>query len=330
MTLTEMTPTEFSIPGGATLLPQWGVIRAVGDDAASFLHNQLSNDVVKQTAQQARLAAYCTAQGRMLASFVVVKPTADEVWLACSADLLQATLKRLSMFVLRAKARLTDASGELAVVGLAGPSVRAWLGDVVNDTPWSVVALEGAADRAQVVRLPDAAGTPRWLWLGPAAQADALLAALPAIDESLWRWLEVRAGVAPVVAATSGQFVPQMLNYELVGGVDFRKGCYPGQEIVARSQYLGKLKRRGFLVDGPATLQAGQDVFWSGDDAQPAGVVALAAPHPGGGASALVELKLMASQGGSLHLGAPQGPALTLRPLPYALPHEVETGSGAA
>ena len=123
-------------------------------------------------------------------------------------------------------------------------------------------------------------------------------------------------------AATSGQFVPQMLNYELVGGVDFKKGCYPGQEIVARSQYLGKLKRRSFLVHAEVALQSGQEVYWSGDEAQPAGMVALACAHPEAGFDAIVELKSAVLGSGSLHLGAPRGPLLQPRPLPYALPAE--------
>lgn len=296
----------------------WGVIRAQGEDAAKFLHGQLSNDFEKLPSGQARLAAYCTAQGRMLASVVGGKHAADEVWLACSADVLPATLKRLSMFVLRAKARLSDASTELAVLGWVGDSARARLGDAFPAAAWQKCTVEAA----EVIRLPDAAGQARLLWIGPAASTPDLLQGLPALPEAHWQWLEVMSGVARVNAATSGQFVPQMLNYELVGGVDFKKGCYPGQEIVARSQYLGKLKRRSFLVHGEVPLQSGQEVYWSGDEAQPAGMVALASAHPEAGFDAIVELKSAVLSSGSLHLGAPRGPLLQPQPLPYALPAE--------
>lgn len=320
MIMSGMNASAYSGPGGATLLPHLGLIRAEGEDAATFLHGQLSNDVQKLGLQQARLAAFCTAQGRMLASFVLFKRSPTELWLGCSADLLPPTLKRLSMFVLRAKAKLSDASGALVAVGLAGDAAAAWLG---TEAPAQTWAKADRADGASVVRLPDAAGTARWLWIGPTDAATALQATVPALDASVWSWLEVQSGVAPIVAATSGQFVPQMLNYELVGGVDFKKGCYPGQEVVARSQYLGKLKRRGFLLQSTdAAPQPGQEVFWSNDPGQPAGVIAFASAAPAGGWSAIAELKLATTAGGSLHLGSADGPALGLQPLPYALPHE--------
>jgi folate-binding protein YgfZ len=313
----DRTPSPEAATGGACRLPQWGVIRAVGADAAAFLHGQLSNDVKGLGLTQARLAAFCSAQGRMLASLLVSRPAAEEYWLVCSADLLPATLKRLSMFVLRAKAKLTDASTELTALGLAGSAAAAALGAEAPATPWA----KAARGDAQVIRLPDAEGQPRWLWLGPVAEADALLAQLPALDAARWQWLDVSSGIAPVVAATTGQFVPQMLNYELVGGVDFKKGCYPGQEVVARSQYLGKLKRRAFLLAGDAPAQPGQEVFWSGDAGQPAGQVASAATDAAGQAWRLIaELKTAATESGSLHLGSADGPALQLLPLPYALP----------
>ncbi|MEX8495174.1 folate-binding protein YgfZ [Sphaerotilus sp.] len=309
---------------GACALPDWGVIRAIGTDAATFLHGQLSNDVSHLDLTHARLGAYCTPQGRMLASFIYARAGTDEYWLACSADVLAPTLKRLSMFVMRAKARLSDASPELTVLGLVGAPAAAWLGADAPAHAWDKLDQNGAV----VIRLPDSglgdAATDRWLWIGPAVQAQMVLAALPALDAAQWQRLEVRSGVVPVVAATSGQFVPQMLNYELVGGVDFKKGCYPGQEIVARSHYLGKLKRRAFLLSGEAAMAPAQEVFWSEDPAQPAGVVARTAID-GTRHLALVELKIAVTRSGGLHLGQPDGPALQMLPLPYALPHDAET-----
>jgi tRNA-modifying protein YgfZ len=322
-----MNSTHHIGPGGACRLPHWGVLRAEGEDSSTFVHAQLSNDVSKQPPNQARWAAYCSAQGRMLASFLVSKRSPSELWLACSADLLAPTLKRLSMFVLRAKTQLSDASSSLAVLGLAGANAQVWLaaqGETMElvaapeANTWSQAELHGGA----VIRLPAADGTLRWMWIGPSAKAETLLQALPALPLPVWQWLEVRSAVVQVVNAITNQLVPQMLNYELVGGVDFKKGCYPGQEVVARSHYLGKLKRRGFLLDSTEEIKAGQEVYWSGDAGQPAGVIALAAPHPGGGWSAMAELKLAVVGSGSLHLGGPEGAALTLVPLPYALPQD--------
>jgi tRNA-modifying protein YgfZ len=317
--------------GGACRLPFWGVMRASGADAVSFLHSQLSNDVSRLDTTHARLGAYCNAQGRMLASLLYAKRSAEEVWLLCSADLLPVTLKRLSMFVMRAKAKLSDASSDLCVLGLAGPAAQAWLGDGAPASAWD------KSDRgdAMLVRLPDATvpgrtvNLPRWLWIGPSAAADVVLQAVAPLPEADWQWLDVAAGIAPVVAATSGHFVPQMLNYELIGGVDFKKGCYPGQEVVARSQYLGKLKRRVFLLASDAPTQPAQEVFWSGDTDQPAGQVAWSASAPDGSHLTLAELKIGVIGSGSLHLGSGQGPELRLQPLPYALPHEAGGGSEA-
>ncbi len=308
--------TDASAADGALALAHTGVIRAAGADAAAFLHGQLTNDFTGLGLGDARLAAYCSPKGRMLAAFVGFKHAHDELWLACRREVLPATLKRLRMFVLRSKAALSEADN-VALLGLAGRSVAERLEGAAGLAVWKKLDLDGGA---HLVRLPDAAGRPRWLWAGPSVAADALRAALPALAPEAWDWLEVRSGVAPVLAATSEAFVPQMLNYELVGGVNFQKGCYPGQEVVARSQYRGTLKRRAVLLHAPVALEAGQELYWSGDAGQPSGLVALSAPAPGGGFDAIAELKLAALDGGSLHLGAADGPRLERLPLPYALP----------
>jgi folate-binding protein YgfZ len=299
---------------GALRLSDWGVIRAEGPDAASFLHGQLTQDVTHLDASHARLAGYCSAKGRLLATFIVWRPAPEQILLACSADLLPATLKRLSMFVLRAKCKLSDARGEIVLHGLAGASAQAWLGSDAPPDPWAL-RMKGSA---QIIRLPDADSTPRWIAAGPAEAPP-----LPEIDASLWGWLEVRSGVPRVTAATSEQFVPQMLNLELLGGVDFKKGCYPGQEVVARSQYRGTLKRRTYLLDSDEALSAGTEVFHSDDPSQPAGMVVLTASRPDGQHAALVELKIAAIEGGGLHAARSDGPRLSVQPLPYPLDAEV-------
>ena len=233
------SPTPASALHGATPLADWGLIRASGADAGSFLHGQLTQDFTHLDGAQARLAGFCTAKGRLLASFVGWRVDADSILLACSADLLPATLKRLSMFVMRAKCKLSDAGTTLQLQGLAGEAATRWLGDAAPAAVW------GRADMgaAQVIRLPDAivAGEPvaRYLWAAPADLPAPALHDLPALAPAAWARLEVLSGVPRIVAATSEQFVPQMVNLELLDGVNFQKGCYPGQEIVARSQYRG-------------------------------------------------------------------------------------------
>jgi tRNA-modifying protein YgfZ len=303
---------------GVAPLSALGVIRARGDDAASFLHGQLTQDVVLLPDGQARLAGYCSAKGRLLASFVLLRLSAAEVWLVCPKELLAATLKRLSMFVLRAKVKLDDASAELAVRGLAGEPALAAL--PAGSLPWS--AAPQAAGHA--VALYPAAGVPRALWIGPASDA---ASPGPALSESLWAWSEVLAAVPSPGATQTDSFVPQMLNLESVGGVSFKKGCYPGQEVVARSQFRGTLKRRTCLAHGEGLEgleprpSPGQEVFLAGDAAdQPSGVVVQTAVSPAGGVDLLAVVQVTASAAGTvLHLGAPDGPALVVQPLPYPL-----------
>jgi tRNA-modifying protein YgfZ len=299
---------------GAAPLSHWGLIRARGADAVKFLQGQLTNDVATLDSSQARLAGFCSAKGRLQASFVMWKPAHDEVLLACAASVLAATLERLSMFVLRSQCKLSDAGTEFTMTGVVGDSAHALIGDM---PVWAVrTALTGT-----LLRLPDAAGLARCIVI--AAAPDAAPVQAPALPLDLWRWLEVQSGIPTIEAATAEQFVPQMLNYELVGGVDFQKGCYPGQEVVARSQYRGTIKRRMHLFDCDAHARAGQEVFHSADANQPAGMVVNAAPRPDGtGSSALVEVKLGALADGTLHLGAVDGAVLGLRALPYPLPSQ--------
>ena len=301
---------------GALRLHDWGVIRANGDEAAKFLHGQLTQDIEHLQAGQARLAGYCSVKGRLMATFVVWRPAPDILFLACSADLLAAVLKRLSMFVLRAKCKLSDASAELPVWGLAGPSAQAALDDAAPALPWGQSEHQGGT----VVRLPaamvDGAAVARFLFVGNTPPA------LPALDADAWRWLEVHSGVARVVAATTEQFVPQMVNFELVGGVSFQKGCFPGQEVVARSQYRGTVKRRSQVLHSTVGLHPGQEVFHSADPEQPAGMVVLAGCSGSAQHAALVQLKLAALADGSLHAGSASGPTLVPGALPYAIPTE--------
>ena len=314
-----MTTTDLhGAPGGGALrLDDWGVILAEGPEAASFLQSQLTQSVQDLPPDKARLAGYCSAKGRLLATFVAWRPGAEQVALACSADLLPATLKRLSMFVLRAKCRLRDGADTVALWGLAGPAAAAWLGpEASRAAPMSSGTREGHPT-GRWIRLPDADATSRWLWAAGPADAPPPLPTLPA---AAWAWLEVRSGVARVVGRTVDHFVPQMVNLEIVGGVDFRKGCYPGQEVVARSQYRGTLKRRMMLVSASGPLAPADEVFHPADPGQPAGEVVLAAPGPAGAWAALVEVRrALLADGFKLSAGSVD---MQVEDLPYPLPAE--------
>lgn len=296
---------------GIAPLSHLGVIRVEGEDAAKFLHGQLTQDFALLGMDQARLAAFLSAKGRMQASFIGFKRSATEVLLVCSRDLLPPTLKRLSMFVLRAKAKLTDATNDFALYGLAGDAVPGG-----NQPAWT----KADTGSASVVHLYPANGQPRALWVAPAADP---APTGPALDEALWRWSEVTSGVATLTTPMVEAFVPQMLNYESVGGVNFKKGCYPGQEVVARSQFRGTLKRRAYIAHAAAEVAVGAEVFNTADLEQPCGTVVQVAPAPGGGFDTIVSLQISAAQAGSLQVGAAGGVALSLQPLPYPLLEDI-------
>jgi folate-binding protein YgfZ len=298
---------------GVSALPHLGVIQAHGEDAANFLHNQLSNDVLLLPVGQSRLAAFCSAKGRMQASFVVVKTAPDTVLLVMSLDLLAQTLKRLSMFVLRAKVKMSDVTSQWQLRGLLGDSAR----DVgAAATPWQTCCNGGAHIVALYPAVLGDTQVPRALWLSDASEA---LPAGTELSNEVWAWAEVMSGVTLLTQPLFESFVPQMLNYESVGGVNFKKGCYPGQEVVARSQFRGTLKRRTARVFSPVALAAGQDVFTPSDPEQPCASVVLSAARPDAqGFDALVSGTTDSMQTG-WRVGSSEGEAMGILSLPYAL-----------
>ena len=306
---------------GTVKLTNLGVIRAFGEDAGQFLQGQLTQDVVGMNLEQARLAAFCNPKGRMQASFVVLKQSPEEILLLCSQDLVAKTVKRLSMFVMRAKVELTDATGDFALYGVVGSAVQSFTKS--SGTPWTKVNLRAGS----LAFLYPGAGQQRAIWCGsaksPAPEGERL-------DLETWNWLEVQSGVAMVTQPIFEAFVPQMLNYESVDGVNFKKGCYPGQEIVARSQFRGTLKRRAYLVHADAALEIGQEIFHSQDADQPCGLVAAAAASSVGGFDAIVSLQTSAAADALVHIGNQRltagkanGVALALMPLPYLLREDI-------
>jgi len=317
--LTATAPTTSNtapLPGGIARLEHLGVIKVTGSDNATFLHGQLSNDFLNIDAHSARLAAFCSAKGRMQASFIGLRRDNQDLLLVCSADLLAATLKRLSMFVMRAKAQLSDASSEFLIHGVLGDATQTLA--TGSRAPWAVCQ-DAQTSR---INLYPVNQMPRQMWISPAGEPAPLGPTLPA---GCWALSEVLSGVATVSAAVIDALVPQMLNFESVGGVNFKKGCYPGQEVVARSQFRGTLKRRAYVLEcasSPA-LAPGQEVYSSLDPSQPCGLVVQSAPGLADGGVCIASLQTSAAQHGGLSLGAPDGPALTMLPLPYALAQDI-------
>jgi folate-binding protein YgfZ len=300
-------------PNGVAELTHLGVIRAIGPQAGQFLHNQLTQDFLLLKDHQARLAGFCSAKGRLQASFIAWRQSPEEFLLVCSRDLLPSTLKRLSMFVLRTAVKLSDVSSEYKIYGTLGTSAEVW---GASKAPWSLAR----SNNAVAVSLYPAAGHTRALWVAP-HQVPAPEG--PTLDLGLWHWTDVQSGVAQLALAHVDAYVPQMLNYESVDGVNFKKGCYPGQEVVARSQFRGVIKRRTYLGHCTASAQVGDELFLSTDPEQSCATVVACAAHPNGGFDLLFCAQTQAVAEGPLALGQPQGPLIALRTLPYPLRDDI-------
>lgn len=302
-------------------LSQLGLLAFSGEDTAEFLQGQLTNDVRGMGPDAAAWNGYCSAKGRLLANFLVWRQGADTC-LQMAGDIREAVLKRLRMFILRARVTGRDASDENVRLVLAGPEAAAALmaaGLPLPEEAMKTRANENgfvirlAADKFVLVLAPDEAPA---LWTALAGRATP-------VGSAVWDWLRLSNGIPMITAATQEEFVPQMVNWEVLGGVSFRKGCYPGQEIVARTQYLGKLKRRMYLahLNGDDAPRPGDPLYTPDMDGQASGMVVNAAPAPGGGHDLLAVAQIESVAAGQpIHWKTPDGPVLTLKPLPYALP----------
>lgn len=324
-------------------LKEWALITVTGPDATDFLQSQLTNSVkniqvsqlgsISKLQEQHRFAGYCSAKGRLMASFWITRhhiqndagETVSQYQLLMSADLAAALAKRLSMFVLRSKVKVLDCSNTHAVYGL------------ITENPEEPAILQSLTQQnaselgITLAELPSVSSygvnTKRHLITAPLADIAQIATTISAEQEQsskvLWDWLEIQSGIPRITQATFEQFVPQMVNMESLKGIDFQKGCYPGQEVVARSQYRGTIKRRLQLahLQHASEIAVGTEIFHSDDPSQPCGLVVLAARHPlvAERIDLQVECKLEALNTGSIHLGAPTGPQLNFSALPYPL-----------
>ena len=306
--------TNLTASGDAVFasLSQYALLYVTGDDARAFLHAQLSNDVEHQPADTARRAGYCSPKGRLLANFLVV-PHEGGFLLQVSRDIAAPIAKRLVMYVMRSKVKVADTGEALLAFGAWGRGASAQLRAAGFAVPESAMQV-AHNPQGSVVCVGDA----RYLVVGPEAVAPALAAQFSKVAPEWWTLAEVRAGLPTVSQQTQDEFVPQMANFELVGGVDFKKGCYPGQEIVARTQYLGKLKRRMYrLQTDEGVPVAGLDIF--AGEPQAIGKVVNAAPRPEGGYEFLAVVQSSSVEDGSvLRLAKPDGATARVVPLPYS------------
>lgn len=301
-------------------LSQFGIIKASGEEAKGFLHNLFSSDVNALTPQQALPSSFNTAKGRTLATFLIWR-NETEYFLHLPQSLLAPIQKKLSMFVLRAKVKIENASDNIVCLGLSGANAATLLQrhfpalprdplDIVHHEDASLIRL--GADRFQLNVTPQRAPA-LWQLLSTGAKP---------VGVPCWDWLNIRAGIPVVLPQTQEAFVPQMANLDLIGAVNFKKGCYPGQEIVARMQYLGKNKRRMYLahVEGDTAPKAGDELFSMEMEGQSCGTVVNAQAAPGGGYDLLAVIQIASHDAFPVHLGNLQGARLQFQPLPYPLP----------
>jgi folate-binding protein YgfZ len=282
-----------------------GVLEVSGAEARSFLHQQLTSDVKHLAEDAAQHSAWCSAKGRMLASFLVFRK-GPAYHLQLSADLLPLVRKRLQMFVLRSKVHIADQAGAQELLGVSGPQAESVLR--MAGLPIPASALDTAAFAAGIVIRLDAH---RFEIVVERTAVSDLWQALQSharpVGSGVWQWLEIQAGIPLITERTQEEFVPQMANFEKLGAVSFHKGCYPGQEIIARTQYLGKVKRHLYRVHSASPLAAGQVLYSPANPEHPCGMVANAAPAPAGGYDALAIVQETFAAAGDLELAVPGG-----------------------
>lgn len=299
-------------------LTQFGLIRVTGEDAATFLHNLFSNDVQHLGRDRAERCGFCSPKGRLLADLLIWREDHDYL-LQLSADIQPAILKKLGMYVLRSKVKLSDANTNLILLGISGsgtPTALKALGADMPAAPFDVARFDGGSvirldDRRSQLAVRTDAAPQVWETLSSRVRPVGTLA---------WRWLEIEAGIPHITLPTQEEFVPQMANLELIGGVSFTKGCYPGQEVVARTKYLGKVKRRTYRahINGGCPLP-GTDLFSPDLPEQSCGKVIEAAPSPSGGCEFLASMLMSSAEAGDVRVGSPDGLRLEFRSLPYGL-----------
>ena len=303
-------------------LSHLGLMAVSGPDAEIFLQGQFTNDVYHVEENRAQLSAWCSAKGRVLSNFLVFR-RASSLYIQLPNTLLDTIVKRLKMFILRADVCVTNASDELVRIGLSGPDASTELATIYGRPPPSEIHAATRFDDTTVIRLRGT--TPRYLIAAPQPTMTELWRQISvtasAIGHDAWALLDIRAGLATVYPQTSDEFTPQMLNLDVIDAVSFSKGCYAGQEIVARTQYLGRIKRRTYLarVYCDRLPEPGDTLYHcTGADAQPVGRI-LNAQWDSDGCALLAVVQVGATETSTIHLGRERGPALEIIPLPYTL-----------
>lgn len=318
-----MTQTNWQTDNSLCELSQLGLLSLSGGDAVTFLQGQVTNDVAQLDGKHAHYSAYCSPKGRMLALFLAFTHQ-EKIYLQFSQPILKSIMKRLKMYVMRAKVTIEDLSEENRRFGINGPDAKNIVSKALGAAPEQDYALE-VTKNAFIIKLPSIKGHNRYEIIVNASQAEGLWNNLKEssalVDTACWNWLDIQTGTPDVLEKTQEQFVPQMLNLDVLNGINFKKGCYTGQEIVARTHYLGKVKRRTYLTSIATT-----DCVTEGDkvadaDGNEVGQVVKAAPNLDNGYDALIEMRIEAKGAGNITWN---NHPITFGSLPYSIDIESE------
>lgn len=301
-------------------LSHFGLLAVKGDDAKNFLHSQFINDVNKLESDHSQLNGYCNPKGRLIANFRLFM-RGDTLYLRFPYELMETVQKKLEMFKLRSKVTLEDHSDDMVRIGFSGRTADKQLAELVDTLPASVNEVVHQ-DNLTIIRIPGI--TPSYELYADDATIRDIWTRLDVhgapVGYEAWQLLEILAGMPHITEDTTEEYVPQMVNYQAIEGLSFTKGCYPGQEIVARMHYLGKLKKRMYLArvrsNELPTLQ--QECFSSqSSEGRVIGNVVNVAKHPDGDYAVLVVLQIKEAEGETIHLGSKTGPELAIQALPY-------------
>ena len=297
-------------------LSHLGLLEISGDDAVTFLQGQVTNDVKLLNASNAHYTGYCSPKGRLLALFFAFSHH-QKLHLQFNQKLLEPISKRLKMYVMRSKVSINNVSDTVVKIGLNGNDVPALLATFFSHIPTQ--AYESfSEENATLIRL--AGNSPRFEIICETERAKQIWQSLKAkckpVGRACWEWLEIQAGIPDIYVQTQEEFVPQMVNLDLLNAINFKKGCYTGQEIVARTHYLGKVKRRTHLAHIATSTppQAGDDVMNLNKEA--VGKIVRSAIAPTNGYSVLAEIRLESVETGDLFVNDTK---LEIQALPYAL-----------
>jgi len=305
-------------------LSHLSLIKAAGADTVSFLQGQLTNDIEQLTDNRSQLSGYCNPKGRLLASFRVFRK-AEDLYLMLPEALYDSTFKRLKMYLMRSKVEFSNCSDHTVSIGISGPAADTELQKHLKDLPQKIDDVIHSGELS-IIKLPGI--QPRFQLTGPVDELIPLWQSLDVnaapVGKAVWDLLEIRAGIPTIYPETVESFVPQMVNLELINGVSFKKGCYTGQEIVARMHYLGKLKRRMYRVhiDSSESIIPGTPLFSpTSSSGQGTGNIVVAAPASSGkGIEALAVIQTSESESSELRLNNAEGEAISILEIPYEFP----------